>query len=91
MNETIEWIKVKFRDPTEEEIKEWEEHEPYIPLCYMCDCKMPEDGEEILIQTKYGVDTDVCSHDYGYELEGGLDWENVIAWAEMPKGIKVEE
>lgn len=88
MKEIIEWNLVKFREPTEEEIKDWEEREPYIPLCYMCDCKMPDDGEEILIQTKYGVGTDVCILDYGYGLEGGLDWDYIIAWARMPKGIE---
>lgn len=51
----------------------------------MFDCEMPDDGDEILIVTKSGVDTDVCGIEEGYYLEGYNDWENVIAWAEMPK------
>ena len=46
---------------------------------------MPILGEEILIVTKYGVDTDICGIDEGYYLEFRGDWDNVIAWAEMPK------
>ena len=52
---------------------------------------MPDDGDEILIVTKYGVDTDVCGIDEGYYLEGHGDWEGVIAWAEMPKYKAGEE
>ncbi len=52
---------------------------------YVFDCKMPDDGDEILIVTKYGVDTDVCGIDEGYFLENHGDWGDVIAWAEMPK------
>lgn len=47
---------------------------------------MPEDGQEILVKTKYGVDTDVCCIDGGTYLEDRGDWEDVLAWAEMPKG-----
>ena len=92
MTETIEWIKVETRKTTEEEIEYFKEYcgDLDMQFEYIFDCKMPDDGEEILIQTKYGVSIDVCEYDYGYSLEGG-DWDGVIAWARMPKGIEVEE
>jgi len=88
--ETIKWIKVKFREPTEEE-KEYYEDTYGTDLCYMFDCQMPEGGEEILIHGKYGVDNDVAMYDDGWSLESDRDWADVIAWAEMPKGIDWSE
>ena len=82
--EIITWYKVKTRPLTEEEKRAAIEQFGY-KFSYMFDCKMPDDGDEILIVTKYGVDTDVCGMDEGYYLEGLGDWEGVIAWAEMPK------
>lgn len=82
--EIITWHKVKTRPLTEEEKIEDIEQFGY-EFSYVFDCKMPDDGDEILIVTKYGVDTDVCGMDEGYYLEGLGDWKGVIAWAEMPK------
>lgn len=82
--EIITWYKVKTRPLTEEEKREYIEQFGY-EFNYVFDCKMPDDGDEILIVTKYGVDTDVCGMDEGYYLEGLGDWKGVIAWAEMPK------
>lgn len=82
--ESVIWHEIRIREPTEEEITEWEEMYD-VPLCYYFDCPMPDDGETILIATKYGVDTDVCAIDEGYYLEGRGDWDDVIAWAYMPK------
>ena len=81
--EIITWYKVKIRPLTEEEKREDIEQFGY-EFNYMFDCKMPNDGDEILVATKYGVDTDVCRIDKGYYLEW-YSWKNVIAWAEMPK------
>lgn len=88
--EIITWHKVKTRLLTEEEKREDIEKFGY-EFSYKFDCKMPDDGDEILIVTKYGVDTDVCGIDEGYYLEGHGDWEGVIAWAEMPKYKAGEE
>lgn len=86
MTSIVEWHKITTRPPTNQE-KEWyEEHEEYVPE-YIFDCEMPEDGEEILIATNWGVDKDICCNDwdYGIGLEGRGDWDGVLAWAEMPK------
>lgn len=82
--EIITWYKVKTRPLTEEEKRECIEQFGY-EFRYMFDCEMPDDGDEILIATESGVDTDVCGIDEGYYLEGYNEWKNVIAWAEMPK------
>lgn len=88
--EIITWYKVKTRPLTEEEKRKAIQQFGY-EFSYMFDCKMPDDGDEILIVTKYGVDADVCGIDEGYYLEGHGDWEGVIAWAEMPKYKAGEE
>lgn len=55
-------------------------------------CALPDDGEEVLVQTKFGVDTDTFVRDeYGCGGENYDDWENIIAWAKMPKGMKRAE
>lgn len=67
------------------EIIEWHEVKKRKPIG-----DMPENGEEILIATPYGVSTDTCGldYDYGYYLEETGDWDDVIAWAYFPKGPK---
>lgn len=85
-SETIVWHEVNIRRLTEEEIKEIDESEyyDYIPD-WIFDCKMPDDGEEILIATRWGVDKDVNGIDEGYYLENHDEWDDVKAWARMPK------
>ena len=82
--EKIIWHEVTKRPPTEEEKEEYLKEYDYIPE-YILDCVLPDDEQEILVVTKYGVDTDVCGIDEGYYLENRGDWDDVIAWAEMPK------
>ena len=82
--ETIRWHEVIKRPPTKEEKEEYLEVWDCEPE-YILDCEMPDDEQEILIVTKYGVDTDVCGIDEGYYLENRGDWDDVIAWAEIPK------
>ena len=74
------WIHVKFRPLTDEE---QEEHPDY---CYMADCQMPDDGEEILVSTKYGtVEKDESGYDDGYYLDSGYDWQtDIVAWMPLP-------
>lgn len=81
--ETIEWHKVIQRPLTDEEKEEYSEYS-YVPE-NMLECPLPDDGQEILVATKWGVDTDICSVDEFYYLESGGDWDDVLAWAEMPK------
>lgn len=63
---------------------------------YVFFCEMPEDEQEILIATAWGVSCDTCLTSYDeynnfYGLETHGDWDGVRAWAEMPKGVKEKE
>ena len=85
----IQWYKITTR-PLDEEEKEWfaeNGYEPWEMPEFVYDCEMPEDGQEILIATPWGTDMDTCSNcaEYGIGLECHDDFDNVYAWAELPK------
>lgn len=82
--EKIIWHDVVKRPPTEEEIKEIEEHYEvfYSIPKYFFDCVMPEEEQEILVVAK-----DIGGYDGGYYLING-SWDNVIKWAEIPPKYK---
>ena len=85
-----EWIPVKYRDMTQEEIERYRE---FTDATKMFDCKMPDDGQDILVSTKSGiVTTDVCDIDdmYGYGLEDYGDWEDILAWMPFPEPYRAE-
>lgn len=91
--EPVLWHKLNERPLTDAEKSEFSEHgysDFEIPE-YMFDCPMPDDQQEILVATEWGVDKDVCCVDtddwgnHSYGLEGCGDWDDVIAWAEKPK------
>ncbi len=87
VNKTGHWIPVKFRPLTDEE------QEEYPDYCYMADCLMPDDGEEILVSTKYGsVEKDECGFDDGYYLDSGYDWQtDIVAWMPLPQPYKADK
>lgn len=85
--EKIVWHKIKMRPATKEEIEYFKENLDYFDddEQEVFDCEMPDDGEEILVVTKYGVSIDTClSDDYGYGLEENSYWDGIIAWAKIP-------
>lgn len=84
------WIPVKWHNITEEERER--EGYPEEWLIYM-DCKMPDDGQEILITTKKGyVEKDICYYDDCYSLDSGYDWiDDVIAWRELPEPYNADK
>ena len=82
--EKIIWHEVITRPPTEEEKEYYSEAD--VAFDYVFDCEMPEDGQEILIASKWGTDKDICVIDEeGYWLECCDGWDGIIAWADMPK------
>lgn len=88
--EEPQWIPVKMIPMGEEERAYWSEHIGYdveYEGAVKFDCKMPDDGQEIWVQTKNGgVYEDVCEDDGGwFGLEGNGDWLDIVAW--MPKYI----
>lgn len=82
--EQIIWHEVTTRPPTEEENEEFKRIYGE-DLVFLFDSQMPDDGQEILVKTAYGVDKDICYIDGGAYLEE-REWEDVLAWAEMPTG-----
>lgn len=86
--EQIVWHEVTIRPPTDEENEEYWRITGMDAACWL-DCETPEDGDKILAKTKYGVGADICREDeYGVSLESLGDWTDVLAWAEMPKGVR---
>ena len=90
VTEVIRWHKVGRRELTAEEKSKYAEEDIQYTLVGI----MPENGENVLIQTKQGVFADVCGVDFDNEtglftfyLEVEGDWEYVIAWASLPRGI----
>lgn len=82
----IKWIPIKFRLMTEEEIEEYiafDEHIDEHPYIY--DCLLPEDGQEVLITTPWGVHITTFYEDYGCYFENYEDEGDVIAWAALPE------
>jgi hypothetical protein len=86
--EEDEWTPFKMRELTDEE----KEMQPDAD--YMLDCKLPEDGQGILITVKRGDWKNVMYDEY-YE-DGGMSYldsglaigEEAIAWRPMPKPYK---
>ena len=90
-----EWIEIKTRKPTEEEIQEYM-NDPYFDIddpedLIFFDCQMPEDGQEVLITTSWGhVCIDTYVHEYG-AFEDHEDHEDVVAWMPLPDPFKKGE
>ena len=88
------WIPVTTRPMDSEEREYWSDHFGY-PLddedAVIFDCKMPEDGQKILVSYSTFVSMDTCEIDGGcYGLEENGDWEGVTAWMPMPEHYKEE-
>ena len=89
-----EWIPIKYRPMTEEEVKEQEKKWDCTLADnekIMFDCPLPVDEQDILISTSWGVSLDTCTYDpdEGYGLEMNGDWDGVSAWMPLPE--KYEE
>ena len=83
------WIPVKYHQISE---KERAEESVSNDIKYMLDCKMPDDGQEILVtngQTTW-QDTSFIDCD-GYYLDGGYDWIDIMAWMPLPKPYKEDK
>lgn len=74
------WTPIKTRPLTEEEKEE------YPDYTFMYDCKLPEDGEEVLVTTWSGkVALDTFYRDDGCYFEFNNDEGDVIAWQSLPE------
>lgn len=80
------WIPVKYHQISE---KERAEESISKNIQYMLDCKMPDDGQEILVTNGETTwqDTSFIDCD-GYYLDIGYDWIEITAWQPLPKPYK---
>lgn len=74
-----EWIEVKTRPST------YDEKQRYQDIIWMYDCELPDDGQEVLITTKYGTieKTIYTSEHFVFEDYEGED--EVLAWMPLPE------
>ena len=87
------WIPIKTRPLTDKE-KEKYAYLGYSDeeLGFMYDCLMPNDGEEVLITTRYDeVKTDTFYRDEGGYFESYCDEDDVKAWMPLPKPYEPQE
>lgn len=80
------WIPVKYHQISE---KERAEESISNDIRYMLDCKMPDDGQEILVTNGESTwqDTSFIDCD-GYYLDSGYDWIEITAWRPLPEPYK---
>lgn len=85
------WIPVKTRPMTEEEKEYYSEYlSEGNGMIY--DCPLPDDGQEVLITSKYGsVDKTTFYTDCGCYFENYEDYDEVIAWQPLPEPYKERE
>lgn len=90
--EQDKWIPIKTRKLTRAEEQEMLERDKYF-FDYTFDCKLPEDGEEVLVTTSTGEVTTTTFYDEGLDgcyFEYYEDDGDVIAWMPKPKSYKTE-
>ena len=80
------WIPVKYHQISE---KERAEESISTDIQYMLDCKMPDDGQEILVTNGETTwqDTSFIDCD-GYYLDSNYDWIDITAWRPLPEPYK---
>lgn len=80
------WIPIKYH-----QISEKERAEEFLSkdIQYMLDCKMPDDGQEILVTNGETTwqDTSFIDCD-GYYLDSNYDWIDITAWRPLPEPYK---
>ena len=92
-----QWIPVKTRKMTTEEIEELSKSNDLIDAddidqwCYCCE--LPDNAQEVMITTKYGIASTTFYDDnyYGAYFENYEDRDDVLAWMPLPKPYTKEE
>lgn len=95
LNLENEWIPITFRQADDDEYKEFLKRYDDIPReeCKVYDCRMPDDGQEVLVTTCGGyVCEDIfCADPDYYGFENCSDPDDVIAWMPKPEAYKKEK
>lgn len=82
-------IPVKYHQISE---KERAEESISTDIQYMLDCKMPDDGQEILVTNGETTWQDTSFIDCaGYYLDSNYDWIDITAWRPLPEPYKEAE
>lgn len=95
-SEADKWIPVTTRDMTEEEAKELlddfdlKDFNDNPKSYWLYNCRLPDDGQEVLVSTKWGVilTTFYSDIDYGNYFEEYEDRFDVEAWQPLPEKYK---
>ena len=85
------WIPITSRPMTEEEKEHYKTHPEYQDDYRIFNCKLPDDGQEVLISVYGGVEVDTFVQDAndGCYFEG-RDIDDVDAWMPLPEPYKQE-
>lgn len=85
------WIPITSRPMTEEEKEHYTIHPDYLDECRIFNCKLPDDGQEVLISVYGGVEVDTFVKDGndGCYFEG-RDIYDVDAWMPLPQKYQPE-
>ena len=92
-----EWIPVSTRKATKEEIEGAASKMDLTPEeldgTWVYCCQLPEDRQEVLVSTKWGVRLVEFTNDpdYGCTFEGYEDEGDVLAWMPLPEPYKKDE
>lgn len=93
--EPMRWIPITYRPMTDEEKKDYAERTGFDEedLDTMLNCKLPEDGETVLITDCLGnVEVDTFIYDCeGCYFECNCEMEDVKAWMPLPKAYEPQE
>lgn len=88
-----QWIPIKMRPGTDEEYEAFSQYGECPREGFrVFDCQMPDDGQEVLVTTRWGyvcIDTWYRDVDCCY-FENNSDDDDVIAWMPIPAAYKSE-
>ena len=60
---------------------------------YMFTCQLPEEGERVIVVDRWGyINIDEqCYDGYGWYLDDGGDWNDIVAWMPLPEAYGGKE
>lgn len=89
-----QWIPLTSRPMDDEEREYYSEKYGYDlsdDEAVIYDCALPDDGEEVLVSTRYGhVYIDTFCEDEGCYFEDNGDMDGIVAWQRKPEPYKGE-
>lgn len=93
ISSTQQWHVIEKDPMTEDERKEWSERLGYdieYEEAYFYS-NLPDDGQDVLVSTQYGVYEDTFHQDEGCYFEANGDMDGILAWMPLPEPYKERE